>query len=116
MTSANMTKSTVMAIVAQTSPPSPNSEMATLVAKAEPRTLTALLPIRIDPISPSRSARNASTVRARSLPLLANWRIRASDAAVNAVSALEKKAEAIISSTMINAKSHRLDSICTSLK
>ena len=36
--------------------------------------------------------------------------------AVNAVSALEKKAEAIISSKMINAKSHRLDSICTSLK
>ena len=113
-TSANTTSSTVMAMVAQTNPPSPNSDMATLVASADPNTLTALLPISIDPIRPSRSARSSSTMAARPLPLVASWRIRASDAAVKAVSALEKNADAKIKNKMIRAKTHRLASIGTS--
>jgi hypothetical protein len=40
------------------------------VARADPRTFTALLPIRIDPISPSRSAHIFSTILARLSPLL----------------------------------------------
>ena len=103
-------------MVAQTRPPSPNKAIAKLVARADPRTFTALLPIRIDPISPSRSARSFSTILARLSPLLVSWRMRASDAAVSAVSALEKKADATISKPIVSANSHMLDSIEPSLQ
>ena len=81
--------------------------MKTEVASAEAMTFTALLPIRIEPMSPSRSLRSRSTSMARRLPLPANWRMRASEAAVSAVSALEKKAEAKISSRIMAMSQRR---------
>ena len=102
MTSAKITNTTVMIKVAHNRPPSSNKVMKIEVANADAITLTALLPIKIAPINPSRSARNRSTMLARLLPLLASARMRASEAAVKAVSALEKKAEAMINSATIS--------------
>ena len=96
-----------MVSVAHSRPDSLNNDIASDVAKAEAMTLTALLPIKIAPMSPSRSARKRSTSNARRLPLLANWRMRASEAAVSAVSALEKNAEAIINSNIVAAIHHK---------
>ena len=81
------------------------------VATAEARTLTALLPIKIAPISVSLSLRSFSTVAARREPLRANCRIRASEAAVRAVSALEKKADKNINNKIAAPSSNSVSSI-----
>ena len=86
--------------VATATPLSPVSEIAADVAIEDASTFTALLPTRIAPISRSLFLRSFSTIWARLRPLRASWRMRASDAAVRAVSALEKKADRHISNIM----------------
>ena len=88
-----MTNRIVINKVASTSPPSPKTEIAKEVATAEAMTFTRLLPIKIEPIRVSLSCRSFSTICAFLFPLRAICLMRASEAAVSAVSALEKKAE-----------------------
>ena len=84
----------VITNVATATPLSPVRAIAAEVARAEAMIFTALLPIKIVEISCSLLVCRASTRAAWRLPLrLTNWRIRASEAAVSAVSALEKNAD-----------------------
>jgi 1,6-anhydro-N-acetylmuramate kinase len=92
-TSAKITKISVITIAAKATPPSPNKVIAVPVARAEARTLTALLPISRVLIRRSRFDLKSLTIEALLSPFLDNWCILASDAAVKAVSELEKKAE-----------------------
>ena len=95
-----MTKINVITREATTTPLSPRKAIAIDVANDVPTTFTRLLPIRSDEISRSFRSKSFSTVVAFLSPRFASARIRASDAAVNAVSDPEKKEDARSNRTM----------------
>ena len=90
-----MRMSSVMAMVAYATPASPYSAISRLVASAEARMLTRLLPSRMEPMKRSWCACRRLTTCARRLPWRARWCITGREAAVNAVSEPEKKADRI---------------------
>src|SRR5258706_11355557 len=99
-TSAKIRMMKVMISVATKMPPSSKSRSATVVASADERMLTKVLPRSMAPITRSRSAINLTTCLARQDPSVARWCMRALETAVSAVSEPAKNAENTSSARM----------------
>tara|TARA_B110000881_G_C18183022_1_gene321039 strand:+ start:31 stop:306 length:276 start_codon:yes stop_codon:yes gene_type:complete len=76
-------------------PASPKDPISKLVASAEAKILTKLLPIKIAPMSIPSRFWSLFTVFARLFPLDSSWCISGREATVSAVSEPEKKADKI---------------------
>ena len=81
-------------------PASPNTPMRNPVANAEAMILTRLLPSKMAPISRSFFSYRRLIMRARRSPFRSSWCMSGREAAVNAVSEPEKKAERISRTAM----------------
>ena len=98
-TSAKINIKMVMTAVAaaKATPPPPNKFVNKAVVKTEAKILTRLLPSKIPPKSRSRIFRSFVTIVARLSPSFSIVCMRTREAAVKAVSELEKKPEHIMS-------------------